>query len=65
MPTSAKGETANADAVDATPDDVETFGDEVLVNFCPGEASSDFDGSLFFVENDVFKTSHRDLDTMR
>lgn len=63
VPTSAKDKTADADAVEATPNDVETFGDEVLVHFCPGKPRSDFDGPLFLVEDDVFETGHRDVDT--
>ena len=62
--TSAKGKTGDADTIDATPDDVETLGDEVGVYFCPGEPRSDFDGLLFLVDNDVVKIDHRDLDTM-
>jgi hypothetical protein len=58
MPTSAKGKTADADAVDATPNDVETSGDEVRVHFCPGKPRSNFDGSLFLVEDDVSETGH-------
>jgi len=63
VPTSTKGKTADADAVDATPNDVETFGDQIRVHICPGKSCPDFDGPLFLVEDDVSETGHRDLDT--
>jgi hypothetical protein len=37
VPTSAKDKTGDSDAVDATPDDTKTFGDEVREHFCPGK----------------------------
>jgi hypothetical protein len=58
VPTSAKDKTGNADAVDATPDDVETFGDEVREHICPGQPSSNFDGPLFLVEDDIPEAGH-------
>jgi hypothetical protein len=64
-PTSAKDETADADAVHATPDNVKTFRDEVREHIRPGESRSDFDGTLFLIEDDVPETGHRNLDTRR
>ena len=63
MPTSAKDKTTDADTVETTPNDVETLGDEVRIDFCPSEPRSYFDGPLTLVEDDVFEASHRDLDT--
>ena len=62
VPTSAKGKTTDTDAINVTPNNVETFGDEVRVHISPGEACSDFDSPLFLVEDDVSETGHRDLD---
>ena len=63
VPTSAKGKTTDADTVDATPDNAQTLGDEVRVHICPSEARTDFDSPLFLIEDDIFETGHRDLDT--
>ena len=63
VPTSAKNKTAHTDNVDATPNDIETFGDEIREHFCPGKPRSDFDGSFLLVEDDVSEMGHRDLDT--
>ena len=63
VPTTAKGKTAHSDAVDATPNNVEAFGNEVRVHISPGKPRSDFDGPLFLIEDDVSETGHRDLDT--
>ena len=63
MPTSAEGKTTDTDAVNVTPNNVKTFGDEVRVDISPGEARSDFDSPLFLVEYDVTETGHRDLYT--
>lgn len=62
--TSTKSKTSDANAVDATPNDIDTFGDEVRVHLCPCEARPDFDGLLFLVDDDIVETDHRDLDTM-
>jgi hypothetical protein len=61
-PTSAKGQTADADAIGAAPNNIEAFGNEVRVHICPGKSCSDFDGSLFLVKDNVPETGHRDLD---
>ena len=62
MPTSAKDKAADADAAEATPDDIETFGDEVQEHICPSKSSSDFDNPFFLIEDDVPEVSHRYLD---
>jgi hypothetical protein len=61
MPTTSKSKTTHADVIDAAPNDVETFGDEVRVHISPGKPRSDFDGPLFLVEDDFSETGHRDL----
>ena len=65
MLTSTKGVTADADAVDTTPSDSDTFGKEVRIYFCPVKPRTDFDDPLFLIDDDVFETSHRDLYTRR
>ena len=62
LPTSAKDKTTDADAVEATPNNVKTFGDEVREYICPGKSSSYFDGPFFFIEDNVPETGHRYLD---
>jgi hypothetical protein len=65
MLTSTKGVTADADAVDATPSDSETFREEIRVYFRPVKPRTDFDDPLFLIDDDVFETGHRDLYTRR
>lgn len=62
-PTSAKDKPADANAVDATPDNIEAFGEKVRVHVCPSNSSSDFDSPFFLVEGDVPETGHRYLNT--
>jgi hypothetical protein len=63
MPTSAKDETSDAYNVQATPDNVKTFGYEVREQIFPSKPSSKFDCTLFLVEDDIPEAGHRDLDT--
>jgi hypothetical protein len=60
-PTSAQSETAKADTVQPTADNVQTLRHEVLIHLRPGEPGSDVDGSRFLVDDDVTEARHRDL----
>ena len=53
VPTSTKGNTTHADTVDATPNNIETFGDKVRVYIGPGKSRPNFDNPLFLIEDDV------------
>jgi hypothetical protein len=63
VPTTTKDETGDADTVDATPNNIKTFGDEVREQICPGEPSSKLDGTLFLIVDEVPEAGHRYLDT--
>lgn len=60
-PTSAQSETAKADTIQPTADNVQTLRHEVLVHLRPGEPGSDVDGSRFLVDDDVTEAAHGDL----
>ena len=63
--TSANDETTNANADDATPNDIETFRNEIREHFCPDKPRSDLDSPLILIYDDVFETDRRYLDTGR
>ena len=56
MLTSAKRETGQANTINATTDNIQTFRHEVLINTGPGEACSDLDSLLILAENDFIET---------